>query len=91
MAATNDRRALVNLSVAAGSVAMFAVAWAGIAQGDADRFAQADVPAAMAMAVAPAQPVGATVMNAAPTVGDGQASSPAAPRRVVIVRQSRAS
>lgn len=91
MAATNDRRALVNLSVAAGSVAMFAVAWAGITQGDADRFAQADVPVAMAMAVAPVEPVGAPVLTSAPAVGDGQASPQTAPRRVVIVRQSRAS
>jgi hypothetical protein len=91
MAATNDRRALVNLSVAAGSVAMFAAAWTGIAQADGDRFAQADVPVTTAMAVAPVQPVSAPVLAAAPAVSDGQASPSTAPRRVVIVRQSRAS
>lgn len=90
MAGTNERRALVNLSVVAGSAAMFAAAWAGIAAADGERYAQ-DVPATTAMALAPVLDSAAPAMNPAPVAGDGEASTAPAPRRVVIVRQSRAS
>jgi hypothetical protein len=90
MATHSQRRTLVNLSVVAGSAAMFAAAWAGIAEADSDRYAQATVPVTTAMVAVPAQQA-APVVNAAPAVSDGQAAEVPAPRRVVIVRQSRAS
>jgi hypothetical protein len=90
MANNSQRRTLVNLSVAAGSAAMFAAAWAGIAQTDGDRYVQADVPVAAAMVAVPAQQ-SAPVLNAVSAVSTGEAAAAPAPRRVVIVRQSRAS
>lgn len=89
---TNQRRTLVNLSVIAGSAAMFATAWTGIVRADGNRSEEASVPVTKAMAVASVHTTSPPVLNAAPSVGDSQAPSPTpAPRRIVIVRQSRAS
>ena len=94
MATTNERRALVNLSVVAGSAAMFAAAWAGIVQADGERYRDADSPTTAVAAFAPVQAAVIPDMNTAPTPApapsEGQASSQA-PRRVVVVRESRAS
>jgi len=90
MAKHSQRRTFVNLSVAAGSAAMFAAAWAGIAQADGDRYVQADVPVAAALAGVPAQQ-SAPVLNAASAVSTGETAAAPAPRRVVVVRRSRAS
>jgi hypothetical protein len=89
MATTSDRRTLVNLAVFAGSAAMFAAAWAGIAQADGDRYVQADVPAT-AMAMTALQP-SISVNGVVPAVDAAQLSTVPAPRRVVIVRRSRPS
>ncbi|MDP2328045.1 MAG: hypothetical protein Q8M79_08145 [Dehalococcoidia bacterium] len=88
-----ERRLLVNLSVVAGSAAMLAASWLGIAstapaEGDAANLAAA-VPAtavipAVSPAVASADPVGAANLIPTPT------PTPA-PRRVIVTRQSRAS
>lgn len=90
MATTNERRALVNLSVVAGSAAMFAAAWTGIVQADGERYQDADSPTTAVAAFAPVQAAVIPDMNPAPAPSEGQASSQA-PRRVVVVRESRAS
>ncbi len=83
MSTSSNRHTLVNLSVVAGSAAMFAIAWAGITGADGDRYAQADLAMPEAqVAVSPqaASPPATTVDAPAPE-----------PRQVVIVRQSTAS
>ncbi|MCK9496845.1 MAG: hypothetical protein M0R75_15325 [Dehalococcoidia bacterium] len=90
MATTNERRALVNLSVVAGSAAMFAAAWAGIVQTDGERYRDADSPTTAVAAFAPVQAAVIPDMTPAPASSEGQASSQA-PRRVVVVRESKAS
>jgi hypothetical protein len=90
MATTNERRALVNLSVVAGSAAMFAAAWAGIVQADGERYRDANSPTTAVAAFAPVQAAVIPDMNPAPALSEGQASS-RAPRRVVVVRESKAS
>lgn len=85
--ATNERRALVNLSVVAASAAMLAAAWLGIVRADTDRSASARLEPA---AVASSRVVTIPTLQPAPTAAAQQAAQ-ATPRRVVIVRESRAS
>lgn len=89
MAKTNERRVLVNLSVVASSVAMFAAAWAGIARTDGERYRDDESPTTAA-AFARTRAAVLPDMNPAPAPSEGQASSQAL-RRVVVVRESRAS
>lgn len=85
-----ERRLLVNLSVVAGSAAMLAASWLGIAspgpvEDDGATFAAvpaAPVAPAVSPAVASADAVGAA--NLIPTPAP-------VPRRVIVTRQSRAS
>lgn len=86
-----ERRLLVNLSVVAGSAAMLAASWLGIAspapaEEDGATFAAAIPAAPVAPAVSPAvasaDAVGAA--NLIPTPAP-------VPRRVIVTRQSRAS
>jgi len=90
MATTNERRVLVNLSVVATSAAMFAAAWAGIAQADGDRYRDDESLTTAAAAFASTRAAVIPDMNPAPAPSEGQASNQA-PRRVVVVRESRAS
>lgn len=89
MATPNDRRVLVNLTVFASSAAMFAAAWAGIAQADGDRYVESN-DASAAMALASAQP-SVPLMEVGPGISEAPGSPVPVPRRVVIVRQSRPS
>ena len=89
MATTNERRALVNLSVVASSVAMFAAAWAGIAHADGNQYRGDEVETTAAV-LTPARAAVIPELNLAPAPSVGQALSQP-PRRVVVVRESRAS
>ncbi|MGE3961975.1 MAG: hypothetical protein AB7F65_09870 [Dehalococcoidia bacterium] len=91
--ASSNRQTLVNLSVFAGSAALFAAAWTGVVA--ADRLEQdlmvAALPVgepAVSAAVVPAM-VSASVQPG--TTVQTQPAPAATPRRVVVVRQSRAS
>jgi hypothetical protein len=90
MATTSDRRVLVNLAVFASSAAMFAAAWAGIAQADGDRYVERDGTTLTEMALASVQP-SVPLIDVGPAISDAPGSPGPAPRQVVIVRQSRAS
>lgn len=83
MSTSSNRRTLVNLSVVAGSAAMFAMAWAGITGADGDRYAQADL-------TMPETRVAVVPQTTSPQVTTVDAPAPE-PRRVVIVRESTAS
>jgi len=86
-----ERRLLVNLSVVAGSAAMLAASWLGVAstaptEDDGAALAAAvpvapEVPA-VSPAVASTDAIGAANLIPTPTP---------APRRVIVTRQSRAS
>lgn len=97
MSASSTRRSLVNLSVAAGSAALFAVAWSGIARADSGRFVDAsnEQPSIAVAAVVAVPRTTATVPAPSPPASSAVAaevqSAPAPVRRVVIVRPSRAS
>lgn len=77
----NKRRTLVNLSVVAGSAAVLAASWLGVVHTDTDGDAEA--------ANVAAAPV--TSEAVARADGDSRLTPAPAPRRVVVVRESRAS
>ncbi|PKN80761.1 MAG: hypothetical protein CVU47_08715 [Chloroflexi bacterium HGW-Chloroflexi-9] len=88
-----ERRLLVNLSVVAGSAAMLAASWLGIASpgpAEDDGTTFAAVPAAP---VAPVTPAVSPAVASADAVGAANLiPTPApVPRRVIVTRQSRAS
>lgn len=87
MMSATERRARVNLAVIAVSAAMFATAWVGIVRADADRERLALTPAVADLSAGPA---GSGLIPAPGPAASGDQSEPA-PRRVVVVRQSRAS
>lgn len=100
MSPSSTRRSLVNLWVAAGSAALFAVAWSGITRADSAQFVQTyneQPSAAVAAVVAVPRTTAAAIAPAAPTAtaavatGTMQSPNPTPVRRVVIVRSSRAS
>jgi len=87
MTSASERRTRVNLAVIAVSAAMFAMAWVGIVRADANRESLALMPAVADLAA------GSADSGLIPAPGPATSSSQAelAPRRVVVVRQSRAS
>lgn len=89
MVTTNERRTLVNLSVVASSVAMFAAAWAGIAHADGNQYRGNEVETTAAV-LTPARAAIISELDPAPASSEGQAPSQT-PHRVVVVRESRAS
>lgn len=88
-----QRRTFVNLSVFAGSAAMFAAAWLGVVGADRTGTGVATdlaaIPPTSAIATTPAV-ASANVTRTSPAVTQETQVAPA-PRRVVVVRQSRAS
>lgn len=95
--ARSNRRALVNLTVFAGSATMFAAAWAGVVRADREALVAEVSPStpsmvAAAPAVTPALATSASTpaMTTTAEVQTQPVPTPA-PRQVVVVRQSRAS
>ncbi|MDO9445123.1 MAG: hypothetical protein Q7K37_07385 [Dehalococcoidia bacterium] len=89
-----ERRLLVNLSVVAGSAAMLAASWLGIASPGPVEDDGAALAAAVPVApVAPAVPAFSPAVASADAVGAANLiPTPApTPRRVIVTRQSRAS
>ena len=91
--AHSQRRTFVNLSVFAGSAAMFAAAWLGVVGADRAGTSVATafiaIPATSAVATTPAVAF-SDATRSAPAVTQTAQVAPA-PRQVVVVRQSRAS
>lgn len=88
----SNRQTFVNLSVFAGSAALFATAWTGVVE--ADRAANESIVAASPVGEADARVAAAPVtarVAVAPTAVQTQAAPAPPPRQVVVVRQSRAS
>ncbi len=93
-----QRRTLVNLSVFAGSAAMFATAWLGVVGADRtspdSSLDYVSIPETTTGSAAVAQLNTIPAFTAAAPASDATLTQPAptpAPRRVVVVRQSRAS
>lgn len=91
--AHSQRRTFVNLSVFAGSAAMFAAAWLGVVGADRTGTSFATefvaVPARSAVATTPVV-VSSDPTRSAPAVAQTTQVAPVT-RQVVVVRQSRAS
>jgi len=82
----SNRRTFVNLSVFAGSAALFAATWTGVVQADqaANEAPVVALPTSNMTAAAVAMPPTIAAVRTQP-------APVAAPRQVVVVRQSRAS
>ncbi len=98
MAGTSERRTLVNLSVVTGSAVMLTASWLGIVRADTGGTTFEEVsttqrvaaPYALTPWAAPTPPP--AMAAAAAEAGTSLQAAPAsAPRRVVVVRRSRAS
>ena len=89
-----ERRLLVNLSVVAGSAAMLAASWLGIASPGPVEDDSATLAATLPVTpLAPVAPAVSPAVASADAVGAANLiPTPApAPRRVIVTRQSRAS
>lgn len=95
--ANSHRRTFVNLSVFAGSAALFAAAWTGVVGADRAADEQSRLAAALAaqnnaLASAPVSAVAIAPPSVAGSTSTAQTQpAPAPTRHVVVVRQSRAS
>ena len=85
-ASSSRRRSLVNLSVVAGSAAMFAVAWTGIGKAQSSLSQTSDVSTVTTTTSS------STLTGVSPaTAQSNSGSTTGQPERVVVVRKSRAS